>query len=154
MAQMNTGPIPKPEGQSRRRGATAPTIQLPAEGRKGPAPEWPLESDPTAIQREVWTQVWQTPQAVIWDRLGWYRDVAKYVHYSTYGTLDADKEARQWSDRIGLNPLAMLRLRWTIAADEVSERRAADSTVIESKRSGAAARERLRLVDPGAVAGA
>ena len=30
------------------------------------------------------------------------------------GDLEAGKEARQWSDRLGLNPLAMLRLRWEI----------------------------------------
>jgi hypothetical protein len=32
-------------------------------------------------------------------------------------------ELRQIEDRLGLNPLAMLRLRWEVAADEVGPRR-------------------------------
>lgn len=40
------GPAPKPEGQRRRRNApTAATTRLPAEGRTGTAPRWPLGDD-------------------------------------------------------------------------------------------------------------
>ena len=39
------------------------------------------------------------------------------------GDLDGAREARQWSDRLGLSPLAMLRLRWEVVADEVGGRR-------------------------------
>jgi hypothetical protein len=52
-------------------------------------------------------------------------------------------EARQWSDRLGLNPLAMLRLRWTIVSDEVGEAR--------GDKESAASPRRLRAVDPKAV---
>ncbi|WP_437075203.1 hypothetical protein [Streptomyces sp. enrichment culture] len=44
--------------------------------------------------------------------------MAQYVRWKSRaeaGDLDAAKEARQLGDRLGLTPLAMLRLRWKIA---------------------------------------
>lgn len=74
----------------------------------------------------LWDELWATPQAVQWERLLWTREVASYVRYrvlAELGDLDAAKEARQWSDRLGLSPLALLRLRWQIVADELAPRR-------------------------------
>lgn len=75
----------------------------------------------TAIQAEselaLWREVWATPQAVQWERLQWTRTVAQYVRWSVHGengNLEAAKEARQLADRLGLSPLALLRLRWEI----------------------------------------
>ena len=74
------------------------------------------------IEGELWRDLWKTPQAVMWQQLSWTREVAQYVRWKSRaetGDLDAAKEARQLGDRLGLTPLAMLRLRWTIAdADE------------------------------------
>lgn len=39
------GPAPKPEGQRRRRNATPAMTRLPAEGRRGTVPRWPLGDD-------------------------------------------------------------------------------------------------------------
>jgi hypothetical protein len=78
------------------------------------------------LEAEVWADLWTTPQSVAWGRLGWLRDVAQYVRHKVLaelGDMDSAKEARQWSDRLGLTPLAMLRLRWQIAADEVGAKR-------------------------------
>jgi hypothetical protein len=36
-------------------------------------------------------------------------------------------EARQMEDRLGLSPMAMLRLRWEIQEDQVAEKRAQKS---------------------------
>ena len=198
------GPAPKPDDQRRRRNATVAMTKLPAEGRKGPAPRWPLipdvilttkkelaegkvedlryklneaedEGKPTgAIERRLdqalerlaiceaqlreqkkleaslWRDLWKLPQAVQWQRLGWLRDVAQYVRHKVMaelGELDAAKEARQWSDRLGLSPMAMLRLRWEVVADEVGQKR-------QEKQAPPAPRRRMRVVDPGAVAGA
>ncbi|WP_416902745.1 hypothetical protein [Micromonospora echinospora] len=181
--------------------------RLPAEGRTGPAPRWPLipdvvlttrkkladakvqrleydlevaqdENRPTGpierkldqarevaaimaaqlreqrkLEASLWKDLWTLPQAVQWERLGWTRDVAQYVRHKVMaelGDLDAAREARQWSDRLGLSPMAMLRLRWEVVANEVAARR-------EEKTAAAGtqpARRRLRVVDPGAVAGA
>jgi hypothetical protein len=49
--------------------------------------------------------------------------VAQYVRHKVLGELgdinDA-KEARQWSDRLGLSPMSMLRLRWGIDAPDAA----------------------------------
>ncbi|MFJ1653690.1 hypothetical protein ACIOC2_20330 [Streptomyces sp. NPDC088337] len=167
------GPAPKPN--ARRRNATVAMVELPASGRDGELPAWPLLGDialqtqrdtaqrsadeleltladpdltgrrratvqrkadaareVTAIltaqlaaqervEAELWAQLWALPQAVEWERAGWLREVAQYVRWKAraeQGDLDAAKEARQLGDRLGLTPLAMLRLRWKVSADE------------------------------------
>lgn len=80
-----------------------------------------------AVERQLWRDAWKSPQATAWERLAWHRDVAQYVRHKTLGEMGSIRdaqEARQWSDRLGLNPAAMLRLRWKVAADEVQQRRA------------------------------
>src|SRR5690242_19553073 len=130
------GPLPKPAGERRRRNATVAMTQLPAEGRKGPTPDWPLPSLPTddeglfatleGREAELWDELWATPQAVAWERLRWLRTVARYVRFEVRaetGDLKAGAEARLLEDRLGLTPQAMLRLRWEVSADEVAEQR-------------------------------
>lgn len=165
-----TGPAPKHPDNRARRNATVAMTRLPAEGRKGRAPAWPLEADlatETAIhdtkrqiktiedelawastsrdrsaqrrklekarkqlvehqawktylarnEKRLWADLWKTPQATQWQKLGWTREVAQYVRHKVKaegGSLDDAKEARQLSDRLGLSPLALLRLRWEI----------------------------------------
>lgn len=189
------GPPPKHPSQRRRTNPTIALTQLPAEGRQGDPPEWPLIPDiilaaklelaeakleqlqaekrdleaegratgvvekridrallaatvaerQLAAQRDLeaklWGELWGTPMAVRWEVLGWTRDVAQYVRHKVLGELgelEHAKEARLWSDHLGLNPLSLLRLRWEVAADEVGEARAAKK-----------ARPRLRAVEGG-----
>lgn len=138
------GPAPKPADQVRRRNAPAAnTVKLPPEGRRGLAPKWPL-ADETP---QTWVDLWATPQAAAWERLGWTRVVARYVHIlelcerpeSMTAALLA--EARQMEDRLGLTPMSMLRLRWEIAADEVGERRTGKTAAKTT------ARRRLKVAD-------
>jgi len=73
------------------------------------------------VESELWAQLWALPQAVEWERAGWTREVAQYVRWKAraeQGDLDAAKEARQLGDRLGLTPLALLRLRWRVSGDE------------------------------------
>jgi hypothetical protein len=156
------GPAPKPNDQRRRRNATIAMTQLPAEGRKGDAPRFPLpplvvkDDDGTmAAVREreldLWDDLWSTPQAVMWERTRAALTVARFVRFSVLaegGDVKSATEARQLEDRLGLNPQAMLRLRWEVAPDEVAELRQ-DRTA----RAPKSARQRLRVVDAG-VAGA
>lgn len=103
------------------------------------------------LEAILWKDLWALPQAVMWERLGWTRDVAQYVRHKTLGELgdlDSAKEARQWSDRLGLSPMAMLRLRWVVVADETAVRRTERAAPV-----AATPQQRLRVVDPGAVAG-
>lgn len=152
-ARINSGPPPDPNALRRDRPQDRDGwTTLPAGGRTGEAPPWPLapmdHSDPdvaaAVAQREatVWADIWRTPQAVAWERLGWTADVAVYVRMLVLGEDGSTKalsEARQWSDRLGLNPAAMLRNRWRVAEDEVAERR---PTV-----SRTSSRSRLKVVN-------
>lgn len=142
------GPAPKSAGETRRRNAPiANTMKLPAEGRSGPAPEWPFGSEPA-----VWAELWATPQAVAWERLGWTRMVARYAKVLGYCedpesvTVGLLAEARQMEDRLGLSPMSMLRLRWEIATDEVAEQRESRKPAKKSPR------ERLKVVASDGVA--
>jgi hypothetical protein len=77
-------------------------------------------------EAQLWAELWKTPQATIWEQLAWPREVAQYVRWKVraeLGDLDAGKEARQWSDRLGLNPMALLRLRWEVEQVDAAESR-------------------------------
>lgn len=100
------------------------------------------------IEGELWRDLWKTPQAVMWQQMQWTREVAQYVRFKARaeaGDLDAAKESRQLADRLGLTPLAMLRLRWKIADPD-------DSTAApRSRRRPTTSRHRPRPDDPRAA---
>lgn len=152
------GPPPKHPDARRRTNATVAMTALPAGGRQGEAPTWPLG---LVLDGEwaLWQQLWTTPQATAWERLGpgTVRVVARYTRLlaeaeqpaagaraASMAAAQRLTEVRQLEDRLGLTPMAMLRLRWEIAADEVAEARAERT---------APPRRRFRAVDPGAAAG-
>lgn len=110
----------------RRNARVGPTV-LPAAGRSGPAPRWPL-SAPSDEERKVWRELWHTPHAVAWERLGWVRVVARYCRVMVAAEVpDCPAsilgQAVILEDRLGLTPKAMRMLMWEIARDEVAERR-------------------------------
>ena len=113
------GPPPKPAGQRRRRNLpTVPTERLPADGRSGPVPPWPL-SAPADDELSLWESLWQSPQATVWERTGVARTVARYVRTVTRAespeaTGAILSEARRLEESLGLSPAALLRLRWEI----------------------------------------
>lgn len=97
------------------------------------------------VELQMWNELWSTPQASAWERLHWVRDVAQYCRWKVlaeWGDLDAAKEARQLSDRLGLTPMAMLRLQWEIVEDETEVQRTTRSTPKTQP-----ARRRLKVVD-------
>jgi hypothetical protein len=116
-------------------------LVLPAEGRKGRTPAWPLGDSPTAMERALWRDLWKTPQAVEWERLGWTRVVARYARAVISAETNMEptvmSEARQLEDRLGLTPKAMRLLLWTISVDEVAQKRVETSV---------GARKRIRAV--------
>lgn len=123
-----TGPPPKHPDQRAR--VNHPTMtRLPAGGRTAPPPEWPL-SEPSPGELVIWTDLWATPMALMWERMGWVRDVALYCRIAAEaeaGDTKAAGEARLRGDRLGLNPLALLRLQWEIVPDQVGETRRTSS---------------------------
>lgn len=121
-----------------RRNAKVGPLQLPAEGRKGAPPKWPLSAKASVSETRAWRELWATPQAVAWQRLGWTRVVARYCRVMLAAEVldkDAMAEARQLEDRLGLTPKAMRLLLWTVVEDEVTDRREA-----------AGARKRIKAV--------
>lgn len=120
-------PGPAPKLNPVRRNARSGPVMLPAKGREGYAPLWPLEGQ-TDAEAAVWLDLWATPQAVAWETLGWLRTVARYCRLLVQAeegdapvTLLA--EVRHLEDRLGLTPMSMRRLLWQIAPDEVGEKR-------------------------------
>ena len=118
-------------------------LELPAKGYDGEVPAWPLPGRQSAAEREAWAQLWRTPQAFAWARLGWVRTVARYCRVMvraerSNSTAAVQGQATALEDRLGLSPKAMRLLLWTITADEVAEQR-------EARSQGA--RERLRAVE-------
>lgn len=129
------GPAPKPEGQRRRRNAAPTTLKLPAEGRSGNVPTWPL----LGRAPRLWADLWRLPQAAAWERLQMHRLVAKYVQDShdvgelrklmvrtgeppaQYASLKSRVDRLE--AELGLTPTGLLKNRWEIVADEVAERR-------------------------------
>jgi hypothetical protein len=128
-----------------RRNARVGPLMLPAEGRQSEPPAWPLTKrespDLAARESAVWRDLWRTPQAVEWERLGWTRIVARYCRVVIGAEMldkDCMSEARQLEDRLGLTPKSMRMLLWQIAVDEVAEKRKA--------ASGGSARDRMKAV--------
>jgi hypothetical protein len=117
---------PAPKINPVRRNSRVGPLQLPAEGRKGAPPAWPLDGKPNPQIQRIWRQLWATPQAVAWERLGWTRVVARYARVALAAEVldkDALAEARHLEDRLGLTPKAMRTLLWEIVADEVKQHR-------------------------------
>ena len=144
------GPPPKPASQRRRTNATIATTQLPAEGRQGEPPAWPLAAS-AAYDEQTWRDLWSSPQAVAWERLGigCIRMVARYVVLlaeAEVGEPKAAMEVRQLEDRLGLSPMAMRRLLWEIVADDTAAARPRPAP----RSTAATRRERvLEVIDGG-----
>jgi hypothetical protein len=93
--------------------------QLPAEGRKGPPPDFPLPN-PTEGELQVWAGLWKLPQAVEWERLEYTRVVGRYCRMLVDTEEHSPKiqmlvEVRQLEDRLGLSPRSLVQLRWEVA---------------------------------------
>jgi len=120
-ARTRSGPPPDPNALKRERDAGEWTI-LPAEGRTGEPPEWPL-TEPNEREEILWATLWSKPQALMWERYGQQYEVAMYVRrfaeaeqrgaLVTVGTL-----VRQMADSLGLSTPGMRANRWRIAAEE------------------------------------
>lgn len=119
------GPAPNPD--ARRRNKRPVAMTLPSGGRRGRAPAFPIKTGQRVPA--MWAELWKTPQAVAWEKLGYHRVVARYalmlVAAEKIDTATAAllTEVRQLEDRLGLTPMSMKRLEWVISQDEVAEKR-------------------------------
>lgn len=116
-------PGPAPSPFARRRNARPDWVKLPSGGFSGEVPDWPLNHFPEG-HRELWVELWRTPQAQMWVEFGWTRLVARYAQIlliceGPEATAALLGECRQLEDRLGLSPMAMKRLQWEVSSEPV-----------------------------------
>lgn len=131
------GPPPNPN--ARRRNKRPEWRTLPAAGRTGDPPEFPL-TRPSVAVLALWLDLWCTPQSVAWEALGWTRLVARYAKLlvnaeKSNATAALLAEVRQLEDRLGLSPMAMKRLQWEIGEVAVVQEEDADVASLDEYRA-------------------
>ncbi|MER7077902.1 hypothetical protein SAMN02982929_07234 [Saccharopolyspora kobensis] len=146
-ARVSSGPAPDPNALRRDRRDDAAGWQiLPANGRQGDVPRWPLDYVGTR-ERDLWRDLWAQPQAVMWERLAQHYEVAMCVRAIVRTEADEAKAndftvARQFMDSLGLSVNGMLRNRWKVDGAEPEPVTEAAKTA-PARRS---ARDRLKVV--------
>lgn len=150
-ARARSGPAPDPNALRRERDAGEWTT-LPAEGRQGATPDWPL-TEQTIRESELWETLWRKPQALMWERYGQDLEVALYVRRLTEAEeleskVNLSTLVRQMADSLGLTTPGLRANRWKIARDEVADRREtreapAAGVVPKGRRT---ARDRFKVV--------
>lgn len=121
-ARARSGPPPDPNSLTQ---ADGEWTVLPAAGRQGDPPEWPLV-DPTERELELWAIEWSRPQAVMWERERQMIGVAMYVRQ----LVDAERPdattasrtlLKQLREDLGVSNSGLLRNRWRISEVEPAE---------------------------------
>ncbi|HET7128920.1 MAG TPA: hypothetical protein VFJ93_07590 [Gaiellaceae bacterium] len=141
------GPAPDPNALRRERKDDKSTwTTLPAEGRTGDVPPWPL-GDHTKSELAQWEREWKRPQAVMWERDHQEEEVALYVRTLRRVT-SAEADAPMLSafmrmqNNLGLSQPGMMRLRWRIEAQKQEK-----ATPHESGSGRRAAKERFKVIE-------
>lgn len=150
-ARVVSGPPPDPRSLKQTKLAEkGGWTTLPAEGRTGPVPEWPLVS-PAPRELDLWEKLWSMPQALMWEAMGQHDEVAMYVRCFVEaeridGRIDIKKLVRQYADSLGLSVQGMLRNRWKVAPAAQADEQGAPVAVPARRPS---ARDRLKVVPSG-----
>ena len=138
-ARARSGPPKDPNAVRRPEGTEF--VVLPAGGRVGEPPEWPL-TDQTVREGELWDAVWALPQAVMWEahRLEW--SVAFYVRNLAEAELPEAKAAtrtlvRQQMDDLGLTEGGLAKNGWTVGEPEARR---------EPRKAAQSSKTRLKVV--------
>lgn len=153
-ARARSGPAPDPNALRRERDQGEWVI-LPAAGRAGAPPLWPL-ADPSPRELEVWASLWQLPQAVMWEKLRQDLEVAQYCRALArfeaprgsvqYGTL-----LRQLGDSLGLTTPGMRSHRWRLERDD--QRQLPATGTEPSAPARPSAKSRLKVIRGSSGAG-
>ena len=146
-ARARSGPNPDPNALRRDRATDAGWTTLPAEGRRGDVPVWPLDGF-SSREAELWALEWARPQAVMWERNGAALEVALYVRRLAEAeqpgaATNLATLVKQMMESLGISQDGLAKRRWLIAADEVAERREAPAP------KGKSARDRLKVISGG-----
>lgn len=145
-ASRRSGPPPDPNALKRDRDEGSWTT-LPAAGREGEVPEWPLANQ-TEREQVFWESEWSRPQAVMWERNGQAVEVAMYVRAlgdaeQLNATVASRTLVRQLQEALGISIPGLLRNRWKIEAEETPS--------VRRRPSVSSTRERFKVVAGGAA---
>ena len=151
-ARVRSGPPPDPNALRRDRKSDGEWTILPAEGRAGDPPTWPLRGQ-SEREAELWSALWAKPQAVQWEQLGQEIEVALYVRNLAQFELpgapvNLGTLVRQQADALGLTIPGLRSHRWKIAAGQAGVNR--DETAPKATMARASARDRFRVIDGSA----
>lgn len=141
-----SGPARDPNALRRERDSGT-WVHLPALGRPGDPPPWPL-SRQSGRERTLWTAEWTRPQAVMWEANGQAVEVAIYVRTLALAEhvkapVAARTLLRQQMEALGISVPGLARNRWVIElAEEPRPQVASDAEPVS-------VRDRLRVVGGG-----
>lgn len=154
-ARANSGPAPDPNALRRDRPSDkASWITLPAAGRAGPPPEWPLvtsaDEDVAIREHDLWRSLWRRPQAVMWAALGQELEVALFVRKLAEAerpraSVELQKVIRQYLGSLGLSVEGMLRNRWKI--DSTAPSASASRPTAPKPAQRTRGRDRFTVID-------
>jgi hypothetical protein len=92
---------------------------LPAAGRPGPPPTWPLPGEPSEDEAKMWVELWGRPEAVAWEAAdsvaiaGLY--VRRFIEAAEPGSaIGRTTLARQLAEVLGLTPAGLRINRWKV----------------------------------------
>lgn len=144
-ARTRSGPAPDPAALRRDRDAGEWTI-LPADGRLGATPDWPMPEQ-AGREAELWESLWRKPQAIMWERYGQELEVALYVRRlaeaeQMESRVNLSTLVRQMADSLGLTTPGMRANRWRIDAGEA----AAPAPAKRAAAKRPTSRSRLKVV--------
>ena len=99
-------------------GQAADFVSIPATGYTGSVPGWPLDTEPARAELDMWKSLWATPQATMWASMSIERVIARYVMITCLAEQTQQAglltEVRQMEDRLGLTPVSLRKLQWSI----------------------------------------
>jgi hypothetical protein len=141
-----SGPPPDPNALRRERDKGEWTM-LPAAGRQGDTPVWPLLGH-SEREADLWADLWRKPQALMWERYGQEYEVALYVRKFAEvevpnAPINLGTLVRQMADSLGLTTPGLRCNRWKIVAAVPAEAVPAPGKT-PAKR--ATSRNRLKVV--------
>jgi hypothetical protein len=124
-------------------------VHLPASGREGEPPKWPLDR---VSDRELkfWAAEWRRPQAVMWERLGMAVPVACYVRDLVIAEQPGAKtDARtlmlRHFDALGISVAGLRSHRWVIDSEPTAKQEPNDPDRRTSAKS------RFKTIEGGAA---
>ncbi len=131
-ARANSGPPPDPNALRRdRKDDQGEWLDLPAVGRQGDTPDWPL-SEAGEWELKFWEREWRRPQAVQWERNQQFEEVALYCRALADAQLpDAKTPSRtlvkQMMENLGISLPGLMRNRWRIIGGDIAEATKSDA---------------------------